>query len=227
MASGGFILYGRSKTLNVHIANEISIRLLGEKSRKYVLSDSYPDFLRIKRGDIEKSISIDQTRSASEFLYIAPEFGGYKVVVIESAEDMNINASNSILKTLEEPTGCSVIILTTSRLFSLQSTVRSRCQKIFISAACDKTYSQEDEFFKQLWKCLELKNSNIQILPELKEMFFNIILDYTYSEVITSLSPNRAERYLELTRIIEGSKSTYLDHQSLVDACFSIVQSQR
>jgi DNA polymerase III delta prime subunit len=226
MISGGFILYGRSKELNLHIANEISIRLLGEKNRRYVLSDSHPDFLRIKKNDGESSISVDQTRLISEFLSITAEFRGYKVVIIESAEDMNINASNSILKILEEPIGSSVIILTTGKLFSLLATIRSRCKKIFVNTAQGKIYSNENEFFKQLWKCLESKSSNIQILPEQREMFFDIILNHTYGEVMTSLSYHNAEKYLELTELIENSKNTYLDHQSLVDACFSIVQLQ-
>jgi hypothetical protein len=225
IVSGSFILHGRSSALNADTANEIAIKLLGEESRKYVFSNSHPDFLRIKRKDGENNIFVDQIRTIAEFLSITSEFGGYKVVVIESAEDLNLNASNSILKILEEPVGNSVIILTTSKLFSLLATVRSRCQKIFVNGKYDKLYSEEDELFKQLIQCLELKNYNVQILPEQMEVFFKIILDYAYRKMITSLSSHRAEKYLELAEIINGARKTYLDHQILVNSRISIVQS--
>ena len=60
--------------------------------------------------------------------------GRGKVFVIEQAEMMNLQAQNSILKTLEEPAGRTIIILLTDQPGALLPTVRSRCQTIRFTA---------------------------------------------------------------------------------------------
>ncbi|MBW1807943.1 MAG: DNA polymerase III subunit delta' [Deltaproteobacteria bacterium] len=59
-----------------------------------------------------------------------PYLGRYKVVIVVDAHKMNINSQNRFLKTLEEPSSDSVIILLTDRPSALLSTVRSRCQNL-------------------------------------------------------------------------------------------------
>jgi len=59
-----------------------------------------------------------------------PYLGRYKVVIVVDAHKMNINSQNRFLKTLEEPSSDSVIILLTDRPNALLSTVRSRCQSL-------------------------------------------------------------------------------------------------
>ncbi|MCI0708435.1 MAG: DNA polymerase III subunit delta' [Ignavibacteriae bacterium] len=56
--------------------------------------------------------------------------GGKKVFIISNAEDMNAEASNSLLKTLEEPASNTVLILTTSQRDKLLPTILSRCQLV-------------------------------------------------------------------------------------------------
>jgi DNA polymerase-3 subunit delta' len=59
-----------------------------------------------------------------------PYLGRYKVVIVVDAHKMNINSQNRFLKTLEEPSSDSVIILLTDRPNALLGTVRSRCQAL-------------------------------------------------------------------------------------------------
>jgi DNA polymerase-3 subunit delta' len=56
-----------------------------------------------------------------------------KVTVIEPANDMTVNAANSLLKTLEEPPGDALLILVADRVGKLPATLFSRCQRIDIS----------------------------------------------------------------------------------------------
>jgi DNA polymerase-3 subunit delta' len=56
--------------------------------------------------------------------------GGYKVAIIRPADAMNANAANSLLKTLEEPTGNTLLILLTALPGKLPATIRSRCQQL-------------------------------------------------------------------------------------------------
>ncbi len=75
-----------------------------------------------------KEIKIDQIRDAIEFLKLKSEKG--KVIIIENAENMNLEASNALLKTLEEPPKNTLIILTTSDQNKLLPTIVSRTKKI-------------------------------------------------------------------------------------------------
>ncbi len=104
--------------------------------------DSHPDFRLIQPEALaaaedaeEKSggkkpsreISVEQIRDLSSFANLSAHCGGYRVVVIHPAETMNSNAANSLLKTLEEPTGKLLFLLVTNKPQQLLSTILSRC----------------------------------------------------------------------------------------------------
>lgn len=93
---------------------------------------THPDLIIIKPEDKSRVIKIDQIREVIADLNNTSQQGGYKVVIIDQAELLNIAASNSILKTLEEPADNAIIILTTNNSAALAATIRSRCQTITI-----------------------------------------------------------------------------------------------
>jgi len=82
-----------------------------------------------KRGKRKprKVISVDQIRMLIETFSLANHSAPYKVALIEPADAMNINASNALLKLLEEPNPDSVLILVCDDVSSLPMTIRSRC----------------------------------------------------------------------------------------------------
>jgi DNA polymerase III subunit delta' len=87
---------------------------------------TFPDLIKIKT---EKDIiGIDQMRLIKWAAYLKPMIGKKRVFIVEQAEKMNEEASNCLLKVLEEPPYFSHIILTTDSLFSILPTIRSRCQ---------------------------------------------------------------------------------------------------
>lgn len=79
----------------------------------------------------EKSeIGIDSIRKVGEFMSLTPHECKYKFVIIDEADDLNRNASNALLKILEEPTTNSFLILISHRPLSLLATIRSRARMI-------------------------------------------------------------------------------------------------
>lgn len=97
-----------------------------------IAAGSHPDRVWITPEEDKQQISVDQTRAASERLSKTSYRQGYKIAIIEPAHQMTGSAANSVLKTLEEPTRESLLILVTSRPSSLLPTVRSRCQKVTV-----------------------------------------------------------------------------------------------
>ena len=87
-----------------------------------------------KTGKESKAIKVDQIRELAEQLGLSSHRGGYKVALLNPAEAMNINASNSLLKTLEEPSDNTVLVLVCTHPAHLPPTIRSRCQQIRIAA---------------------------------------------------------------------------------------------
>ena len=93
---------------------------------------SHPDLLWVVPEEDKQQISIDQVRAATERLTKTSYRQGYKVAIVDPAHLMTPSAANSVLKTLEEPSPRSLLILVTSQPSMLLPTVRSRCQKVTI-----------------------------------------------------------------------------------------------
>lgn len=75
-------------------------------------------------------IRIDQIRMIQQKLSTSPYEAEKKIIIMENVENMNIQASNAFLKTLEEPSPNTIILMTTENINSIIPTILSRCQKI-------------------------------------------------------------------------------------------------
>ena len=98
------------------------------KACKTYDSGANPDYSEIRLLDDKLQIGVDQVRELSSFLHHSRSFNTTRVVIINPVERMNLNAANSLLKSLEEPTEHTVMILVTSQLSQLLATIKSRCQ---------------------------------------------------------------------------------------------------
>jgi DNA polymerase-3 subunit delta' len=92
-------------------------------------------------GSASKQIRIDQVRDLQAFLRVGSHRGGLRVTVIRPAEAMNAATANALLKSLEEPSAGTLILLVSSDPQRLLPTVRSRCQAIPILGADRKVAS--------------------------------------------------------------------------------------
>jgi len=101
-----------------------------------IAHQSHPDLMLIEREVDSKSgaprslISIEQVRELQRRLGLHSFFNRYKVAIVTKAERLSLEAANALLKTLEERTAKTVIILLAASTASLPSTVASRCQRL-------------------------------------------------------------------------------------------------
>ncbi len=98
-------------------------------------ANTHPDFMLIQPEEEGKAIKVAQIRELVGFVSLTQSRSKRRVIVINPAESMNMNAANSLLKTLEEPPENTVIILVSSKPHSLPATIRSRCQHFPVSTA--------------------------------------------------------------------------------------------
>lgn len=97
------------------------------KSCLLLKAGSHPDNYLLEPEEADKAIKVDQVRDLVSFVVQTAQMGGRKVVLIEPVEAMNINAANALLKSLEEPSGDTVLLLVSHQSSRLLPTIRSRC----------------------------------------------------------------------------------------------------
>lgn len=73
-------------------------------------------------------IRINAIREIQERMKFRPLEGGWRAVIINDADKMNDHAANALLKTLEEPSAANILILISSRPYSMPATIISRCR---------------------------------------------------------------------------------------------------
>lgn len=129
-----WLLAGREGLGKAAFAYRAARKLLGPASAPFIAAASHPDFMVLEResegGTTKRNISVDQARRLPEFFAKAPALGRYRVAIVDSADDMNVNAANAVLKTLEEPSARGVIFLVSHAPGRLLPTIRSRCRRL-------------------------------------------------------------------------------------------------
>ena len=100
-----------------------------------VAAESHADLLTIDadtlRGDRKRNdINVDAARLIPGFMNKTAAEGGWRVVVVDGVETMNLQAQNAILKVLEEPPARAILLLVSSAPARLLPTIRSRCRRL-------------------------------------------------------------------------------------------------
>jgi len=114
-----------SKLINTNKSHHINL----------LYNNSHPNIQYIEKEFDEKNnqlknyITIDQIRNLENFVYQSSLDGFPKFIIIDSADDLNMNSANAILKILEEPKKNTYFFLISHQLSSLLATLRSRCVK--------------------------------------------------------------------------------------------------
>jgi DNA polymerase III subunit delta' len=76
------------------------------------------------------AIPVDEVRRLKSFVGLTAGEKTWRVVIVDSADDLNINAANALLKTLEEPPARVLFLLVSSEPSGLLPTIRSRCRRL-------------------------------------------------------------------------------------------------
>jgi DNA polymerase-3 subunit delta' len=93
-------------------------------------SDSHPDYHVIRLEEDAKQIKVEQVRELIGALTLKSYRGGYKVGIIEGAEALNANGANAFLKTLEEPSADTMLVMIARPTHRLPATIASRCLRL-------------------------------------------------------------------------------------------------
>ena len=90
-----------------------------------------------KSKKLRGEIIVDDVRAAGAFLRLTPAEGGWRVLIVDAAEELNRNAANALLKMLEEPPERAVLLLVCNAPGRLLPTIRSRCRRLRLDALED------------------------------------------------------------------------------------------
>lgn len=113
-------------TLDIPDTHPVARRLLsGADGGLLVIRRSHDD-----KGNARKSIVIEDMRRLHGFFGLSSTDGGWRVVIVDAADDMNANAANALLKALEEPPARTTLLLISHQPSRLLPTIRSRCRDL-------------------------------------------------------------------------------------------------
>lgn len=121
------LLHGKRGIGKASFAKEFSCKILDAKNI------SHPDFLLIEKEEGKKEINVEKIRQISGFVNQTSAISENKVILVDSACNLNKSASNALLKILEEPNKNNFLILISHNLSKVLPTIRSRCQIVKIA----------------------------------------------------------------------------------------------
>jgi len=99
---------------------------------RHLPADHHPDLHWVFAEEGKTAVAVEQIREAAAALTLKAHAGGAKVVVLEQADGMTAAAANALLKTLEEPSADTYLLLLADQPNRLPATVRSRCQRLLV-----------------------------------------------------------------------------------------------
>jgi DNA polymerase-3 subunit delta' len=83
-----------------------------------------------RTGRRRTQIAVEDIRKISDFMHLTPAEGGWRVAIVDGAEEMNQSSANALLKILEEPPRRAILLLVCAAPGRLLPTIRSRCRRL-------------------------------------------------------------------------------------------------
>ncbi|WP_438482966.1 DNA polymerase III subunit gamma/tau [Oleiharenicola lentus] len=147
------LLQGENLGTLAMVAHAIADRLLNDPRdpSQYFAPKQHPDFLALRPAGKTRLISADSTRDLIGRIQVSPQISVRKVAVVYEADRMNVAAANIFLKTLEEPTASTTILLLTTRPYSLLPTIRSRCLNFRFTDSRSQALADAEEATREQW----------------------------------------------------------------------------
>lgn len=108
-----------------------------------IASRAHPDLFIAERLFDEKKdrhaaeIAVETSRDLISFLSLTPSLGAWRVVIVDTADDLNRNSANALLKALEEPPAKTAIFVLSAAPGRLLATIRSRCRRLILRPYAD------------------------------------------------------------------------------------------
>ena len=107
-------------------------------SYKLLSTNTHPNFFLIENNLLEKDIKIEQVRNLLNFLNKSTYTRNLKIIMIDNAENLNLNSSNALLKVIEEPKNNTFFFIIHNSSSKILDTVRSRCTEFKFTLTASK-----------------------------------------------------------------------------------------
>ena len=148
------LLHGENLGTLAIVAHAIADRLLNDPrhNTQNFPPKQHPDFHALRPAGKMRLIDVGSTRELIGKMQISCAISTRKVAVIYEADRMNTAAANVFLKTLEEPTPSTTILLLTTRPYALLPTIRSRCLHFRFTDSGSEALIDADEATQKLWR---------------------------------------------------------------------------
>lgn len=158
-----------------------------------ISSKSHPDLMivEIDGEDKKEEISVDKIRDVNSFLRATSAESGWRIVIVDSVDEMNANSANAILKILEEPGKKTVLMMITHASGSILPTIKSRCLELKL-----KPLEKEDVVKSLQDNFINLDEENLEFVIELAAGSPGIAADLYKN--------NAREIYVELIDFLTG-----------------------
>lgn len=171
--SNAYIFESKNSSYNLDKALEFSKSVFNNFGINTKLEEN-PDFEIIKKDDKEKNISIKTIRLLIKDMYLRPSNGKIKIYIIKDSENLSIESSNALLKSIEESKDYIILIFTTNNAYSLLKTIRSRCQIISFKSQIENEFVDRE---KLSYILSEIISGNFSFYYKNKD-FFSKAKDY-------------------------------------------------
>lgn len=164
---------------------------------------AHPDFrvLCSALNDKESAtgiISTDQIRTAmTALLQKTPAMGGWRVVIVDSMDNVNTNGANSLLKVLEEPPERTLFLLICHNPSRLLPTIRSRCRTLPLSPLPTETITQVIADYQGILgdDAPDFPSAHIPVVANMAQGSAGMAVDY--------LTHNALELYQDFVQILQ------------------------
>lgn len=116
----------------------------GHPAARQVANMAHPDLLVLRRQweadkkRISSGIRADMARRVVPFFGSTAGQGGWRICIVDSAEDLNSQSANALLKTLEEPPPNALFLILANRPRRLLPTIRSRCRMLMLAPLAEE-----------------------------------------------------------------------------------------
>ncbi|WP_062268836.1 DNA polymerase III subunit delta' [Endozoicomonas arenosclerae] len=137
------------------------------KECELLKAGTHPDFTLLEPDDPGRPIRIDSIRKLNDLAHKTAQQGGRRIIILNPAEAMNVNAANALLKCLEEPGEDTIFLLVSARSGDMLPTIRSRCQQL--------NFSTPDRASAEQWLSTQL--DDLSLVTQLLDLTANSPLE--------------------------------------------------